>query len=144
MINMPAKRTSDLFRNLLGRDFRHFFQPLFDDELVPYRKGFLPPIDVFHDEDKVTVRAEVPGVKKEDLEVHVEGDLLTVSGKKMHVESQNYHQIESRCGAFTRAITLPHTVDRSKISASYKDGVLMLSLPLAAEAKPKQIDIKVE
>lgn len=138
-----TRRPSDLLGGVFGRDFRSFFEPFLDDDGPVYREGYLPPVDIFHDDDKVTVRVEAPGVKKEDLDVHVEGDLLTISGKKEHVESSNYHQIETRCGAFHRAITLPHTVDRDKISASYKDGVLTLTLPLAAEAKPKQIEIKV-
>jgi len=144
MANPLVRRPSDLLRRMLGRDFGTFFEPLYDDELAPYREGFLPPIDVFHDDERVTVRVEVPGVRKEDLDVHVEGDLLSISGKKEHAESQNYHQLETRCGTFSRAITLPHTVDRDKIAAAYKDGVLTLTLPLAPEAKPKQIDIKID
>lgn len=140
----PAKPTSDLLRRLLGRDFPSLFEPLFSEEGVPVREGFLPPIDVFHDEEKITIRAEVPGVKREDLNVHVEGDLLTITGKKEHVDSRSYHQIETRCGSFQRSVTLPHTVDRAKISASYKEGVLTLTLPLTAEAKPKQIDVKID
>jgi len=144
MANVPMRKPSDLFRALWGRNFRSLFEPFFDEELVPFREGFLPPIDVFHDDEKVTVRVEVPGVRKEDLDVHIEGDLLTIAGKKEHVESQNYHQIETRCGAFQRAVTLPHSVDRDKISANYKDGVLTLTLPLTPEAKPKQIAIKID
>ncbi len=144
MANVPATRPSDLFRSLWGRRFRSLFEPLYDEDLVPVREGFLPPIDVFHDDDKVTIRVEAPGVKKEDLNVQVEGDLLTISGKKEHVESQNYHQIETRCGTFQRAVRLPHTVGRDKISAAYKDGVLTLTLPLTPEAKPKQIAIKID
>ncbi len=144
MATALMRRPSDMLRHLLGRDVGSWLEPWYDEDSVPYREGFLPPIDVFHDDDKVTIRVEVPGVKKEDLDVHVEGDLLTISGKKEHVESRNYHQIESRCGAFSRAITLPHTVDRNRISASYENGVLTLTLPLSPEAKPKQIDIEIK
>ena len=139
-----ARRPSDLFTRFFGRDFTSFFEPLYNDEAVPHRQGFLPPIDVLHDDEKVTVRVEAAGVKKGDLDVNVEGDLLTIAGKKEHVESRNYHQIETRCGAFQRTITLPHTVDRDKISAGYKDGVLTLTLPLTPEAKPKQIPVKID
>ena len=140
----PMRRTSDLLRSLFGRDFRHFFEPLFDEESVPHREGFMPPIDVFHNDENITVRVEAPGVRKEDLDIHVEGDLLTISGKKEHVESSNYHQIESRCGVFRRSLTLPHAVDRDKIAANYKDGVLTLSLPLTPEAKLRQIEVKID
>jgi len=144
MATALMRRPSDLLKHLLGREFGNWLEPWYDEDAVPYREGFLPPIDVFHDDEQVTVRVEVPGVKKEDLDVHIEGDLLTISGKKEHVESRNYHQIESRCGAFSRAITVPHTVDRSRISASYENGVLTLTLPLSPEAKPKQINIAIK
>ncbi len=139
----PIRRSSDLFRSLFGSDLRGFFEPFYDEAGIPVREGFLPAIDVFHDDEKVTIRVEAPGVQKEDLDVHVEGDLLTISGKKEHVESSNYHKIESRCGTFHRLITLPHTVDREKIAATYKDGVLTLTLPLTPEAKLRQIEVKV-
>jgi len=144
MTRALMRRPSDLFRSLLGREFRGFFEPMIDEESALYRDTFLPPIDVFHNENEITVRVEAPGIKKEDLDVHVEGDLLTISGKKEHVEGLNYHQVESRWGAFQRSVTLPHTVDRDKIAASYKDGVLTLTLPLTPEAKPKQIDVKID
>ena len=140
----PMRRSSDLFRSFFGNDLRTFFEPFYGEEGVPVREGFLPAIDVFHDDEKVTIRVEAPGVRKEDLDVHVEGDLLTISGKKEHVESSNYHQIESRCGVFRRSLTLPHAVDRDKIAANYKDGVLTLSLPLTPEAKLRQIEVKID
>ena len=140
----PMRRPLGLFRNLLGRDWRDLLGPLTDEEMTVYRGGFVPAIDVFHDEDKVTIRAELPGVKRENLAVNVEGDVLTISGAKEHVESPNYHQIESQCGSFTRSVTLPHTVAREQIAAAYKDGVLVLTLPLKAEAKPRQIDVKID
>ena len=143
MSHMPMRRPSDLFRSFFGRDWRHFFEPVYNEHLVPHREGFLPAIDVFHDDEKITVRVEAPGVGKEDLDIHVEDDTLTICGKKEHVESENYHQIESRCGTFQRSITLPHTVDKEKISATYKDGVLTLTLPLTADAKPRRIDVKI-
>jgi len=136
------RRPSALLRHVFSTDLRGLFDEL-DREVLPGPQGFLPPVDVYHDEDKVTVRAEVPGVKKEDLDVHVEGDLLTMSGKKEHVESRNYHQMETRCGSFRRLIALPHTVDAEKIAAVYRDGVLELTLPLKAEAKPRQITVDV-
>ena len=138
------RRPGGLFRSLFDREFRSFFEPAFDENLVPHREGFLPPIDVYHNEEQITVRVEVPGVKREDLDVHAEGDLLTITGKKEEIQSENYHQVESRWGSFHRAITLPHTVDKEKISASCKDGVLTLTLPLTPEAKPRQIDVKID
>jgi HSP20 family protein len=137
------RRPSDMLKSLFDRDLGGFFEPLYH-ETGPYRDGFLPPIDIFHDEEKISVRVEAPGVKKEDLNVHVEGDLLTISGKKEWTQNENYHQVESRWGEFSRSVTLPHTVDKDNISASYKDGVLLLTLPLTPEAKPKQIEVKID
>ena len=145
MTHTLVRRPAELWRSLFGRDLPGLFEPFFDDEeMMGYREVFLPPVDVFHDDEKITIRVEAPGVRKEDLDVHVEGDLLLISGKKEHVPSENYHQVESRCGTFSRTITLPHTVEREKIGADYKDGVLMITLPLTPESKPKQITINVK
>jgi HSP20 family protein len=113
-----------------------------DEWLIEERSDFLPPIDVFHDDEKVTIRVEIPGCKREDLDVRVEGEVLTISGKKEHLPSRNYHQVESRCGRFARSIELGHGVEVEKLSALYKDGILTVTLPLLPTEKPKQIDIK--
>ena len=132
--------TRSLFGPLVSGDL---FEP-FDGDLVPDLETFVPPIDVFHDDRAVTIRVEVPGVRKEDLDVHIEGRVLTVSGRKEHVPSSGYHEIESRCGSFRRSITLGHAVDTGKATAMCADGVLTITMPLTDEAKPKQIPIEIK
>ena len=130
--NVPDLVESDLLRSLWDEEFR------------PERSGFIPPVDVFHDEETVTVRMEVPGCRKEDLDVEVEGETLVISGRKEHVESRNYHQIETRCGEFTREVVLGHSVDLAQMKASYRDGVLTVTMPIREEVKPRHIDINIE
>ena len=140
MTLMTLRRPWDVFLDAIDREI---VEPLYREEWdTETSSGFIPLIDVFHDEERVTVRIEVPGCKREDLDVHVEGDVLMISGKKEHVPSQNYHQVESRCGSFRRSISLGHMVDIEKLSATYKDGVLMVTMPLLKEAKPKRIEIQ--
>jgi HSP20 family protein len=123
---------------------RDLLRSLWDEEFMPYRPGFMPPVDVFHDDETVTVRCELPGCRREDLDVRVEGDTLTISGRKQHVESRNYHQMETRCGEFQREIALGHNVDMGRMRASYKDGILAVTMPLREEVKPRSIDIEIE
>lgn len=116
---------------------RELIEPLMEESLA-----FIPPIDVYHDDKNVFIRAEVPGCKREDLDVRIEGELLIFSGKKEHVPSEHYHQVESRCGTFERAITLSHIVDKEKLSATYENGVLTITMPLLTPVQPKKIPIK--
>jgi HSP20 family protein len=118
------------------------FGSVFDDVTTRSRVGFVPPVDVIEEDGTLTVRAELPGVRKEDVKVHLDGDLLTLSGSKKH-EEKSYRRVESRCGEFERTLTLPRSVDRDKISATFRDGVLSLTLPLREEAKRKTIDVAV-
>ncbi len=107
-------------------------------------RGWIPAIDVFEKDDKFVVKAELPGMKEEDIDVSVVGDTLTIKGEKeMETETkeEDYYQWERAYGSFYRAIPLPSTVDASKIEASYEDGVLEVTLPKAAEVKPKKITV---
>ena len=105
-----------------------------------------PSVDIDETDEEFKIRAELPGVKKEDVHVTVENGRLTLSGeKKMEIEekSEKSHRKERFYGSFTRAFTLPQGVQPEKAEARYQDGVLCLSLPKSEEAKVKQIDIKV-
>jgi HSP20 family protein len=107
-------------------------------------EGWEPKLDIFEDKDKVTVNAELPGMKKEDIEVNVQGDTLTIAGerKEEHEEQQEEtFRSERFFGRFQRSITLPQVVDPQKVQANYKDGVLTITLPKSEEAKPKQIEV---
>ena len=108
--------------------------------------GFVPPVDIYEDAEKVVLKLEVPGIDQKDLDVRVENNTLTVKGERKfekEEKEQNFHRIERRYGSFYRAFTLPTTVDTESISAHYNAGVLKLELKKKAEAQPKQIQVKV-
>ncbi len=103
-------------------------------------------VDVFEDKDQVLLKAELPGVNPKDVDLHVEDNVLTISGeKKLEHEDRkdSYLRVERYYGKFSRAFTLPPYVDAGQITASYRDGVLTVTLPKRPETKPRQIEVKV-
>jgi len=108
--------------------------------------GWSPALDVFDDKDSLVVKVELPGLKKEEINISLHEGVLTVSGeRKRESEKKEGESFRSEryFGKFQRSVTLPAAVDSSKVSASYKDGVLSVELPKAEEAKPKQIAVSV-
>jgi len=108
--------------------------------------GWLPAVDMFEDKDNLVVKAELPGMKKEEIEISLHEGVLTFSGERKledkHKEAELYRS-ERFIGRFQRSVTLPSPVLMDKVSASYKDGILTVTLPKTEEAKPKQIEVKV-
>ncbi|HHT9127728.1 MAG TPA: Hsp20/alpha crystallin family protein [Candidatus Wujingus californicus] len=110
-----------------------------------YINAEFPPIIVSTSDDNVIVRAEIPGIKVNDLDVQVVNDVLTIKGERktsIDVSKMTYLRRERPYGTFARAIVLPERVDAEKVTASYKNGVLVVTLPKAPESKPKQVIIK--
>jgi HSP20 family protein len=108
--------------------------------------NWCPPVDIYEDKDEVVLKAELPGMKKEEIDVRVENNILTLHGQRKREKEEKedgYFRSERAYGTFSRSFTLPTTVDVKKISASYKDGILAVQLPKLEETKPKQIDVKV-
>jgi len=108
--------------------------------------SFAPAVDVYEDEHQVTLKIEVPGIDEKDIDVRVENNSLTVHGERKienEEKEENYRRVERQYGSFTRTFTLPQTVDTDNVSATYDKGVLKISLPKKAEAKPKQIKVNV-
>jgi HSP20 family protein len=134
--------------------FRRFFEDLYGDSEegtgLPelWSQGrFVPAIDVAEDDESLTLTAEVPGMKSEDLDVTVDNGVLTLRGEKREEQTKEgggYHRVERRYGQFERRIRLPNYVDPEKIDASYKDGVLRLVMPKMEAAKTKSIQIKAD
>ena len=115
-----------------------------DDALTT--SSFAPAVDVYEDEHKVTLKIEVPGIDEKDIDIRVENNTLTVHGERKiekEEKEENYRRVERQYGSFTRNFTLPTTVDTENVSADYDKGVLKISLPKKAEAKPKQIKVNV-
>ncbi len=108
--------------------------------------GWTPALDIHEDKDNVYVRAELPGMKKEDIEVSLHDGMLSISGERKseqtHKDAEVY-RAERFFGRFQRSVSLPTTVDANKVSAHYQDGILTITLAKAEEAKPKHIDVNV-
>jgi HSP20 family protein len=108
--------------------------------------AFVPPVDIYEDQHGIQLKLEVPGIEEKDLNIHVENNVLTVSGERKFENEQkeeNFHRIERRYGSFSRSFTLPNTVDTDKITADYNNGVLSVRLVKREEAKPKQIKVNI-
>jgi HSP20 family protein len=106
--------------------------------------GWAPAIEVLEKGDKFVVRAELPGMKEEDIDVSVAGDTLIIRGERKaetEVEEENYYCCERSYGSFLRSIVIPSHVNVDKIEANYEDGLLEISLPKAPEVKPKKISV---
>ena len=103
-----------------------------------------PALDVFQDKDQFTVVAELPGLKKEDIELSLHNGVLTISGeRKQEKKSEEGYRSERFFGRFQRSVTLPTSVDGNNVKATYQDGILKVVVPKAEEAKPKQIQVSV-
>ncbi len=106
-----------------------------------------PAVDVIDEKDHLRVKAELPGLKKDEIDVTVQGDTLILRGERKQEfdeKKKNYHRVERFYGQFHRAISLPSPVEAGQVKASYKDGVLEVVLPKKAEAKPRQIAVEVK
>jgi HSP20 family protein len=122
--------------------FDNSFGPVFRTARSSSR--WTPALDVYQDKDQFTVVAELPGLKKEDIELSLQDGVLTVSGeRKQEKTSEEGYRNERFFGRFQRNVTLPTGVDGNKVKATYEDGILKVVLPKAEEAKPKKIDVSV-
>jgi HSP20 family protein len=140
----PIREFSTL-QDRMNRLFRESFNDAGQDESLTTSR-FAPAVDVYEDEHQVTLKIEVPGIDEKDIDVRVENNTLTVQGERKierEEKEENYRRVERQYGTFTRTFTLPQTVDTDKVSATYDKGVLKISLPKKAEAKPKQIKVNV-
>jgi len=124
--------------------FGSFFRGL-DRPLGFFEQRAWPAIDIAEKDDAVLVRAEVPGLKPEEIDLSVYGNTLTISGEKRESkedEGDGFYHVESSCGAFRREVALPTDVDESKIEATCKDGVLSITLPKAEKSKAVKVKVK--
>jgi HSP20 family protein len=127
--------------NRLNRTVNDPYTPRTEDSFG----AWAPPVDIFERQDHLVIRAEVPGVQMEDMDVRIENGVLTLHGERKQdtdLKEENPHRLERVYGAFTRSFSLPTTVDAAKVTATYKDGVLEVTVPKAENAKPKQVEIK--
>lgn len=125
------------------REFERLFGSLADFSETQ-SAGVFPAINVSEDADSVYVRAELPGIKIDDLDITIENDTLSIAGERKPAaegEARSYHRREREWGAFRRSFSLPTRVASNEVQAKYIDGVLTVMLPKAAEARPKQITV---
>jgi len=105
-----------------------------------------PLVDIVEDEKNYVVKAELPGLKKEEIKVGVQNDVLTISGERKYEKEEKdkkFHRIERAYGSFARSFTIPEDSDGEKVSAEFKDGILRVHLPKTEKVKPKQVEVKV-
>lgn len=142
---IPWRGRSDVDR------FRGEIDKLFDDFFTgsPFRSfergDWMPAVDVSENEKEIVVHAEIPGMVAEDMDISLNGRVLTMKGERKQEQEEkdkNYHRIERRYGSFSRSFELPADVDGNKVEAKYKNGVLTLNLPKAKEQSVKKIEVK--
>jgi len=118
-----------------------------DDESRVETSHWLPSVDIKEEDDKFVILADLPGVNKEDIHVHMENNMLTIKGERSEEhkeESKNYSRVERVKGSFYRRFNLPETADSSKISATSNNGVLTISIPKKDEQQPRRIEVADE
>jgi HSP20 family protein len=142
----------DPFRDLaevqerVNRVLGEFYGGRGQDDVM--RRGtWIPPVDIYEGPNhEMVIKAELPDIRREDIDIRVEDNTLTISGEKKlddEVKQEQFHRVERAYGTFTRSFSLPAAIDTEKVNADYKNGVLTVKLPMREEAKPKQIQVKV-
>lgn len=138
-INSLQREMNRLFEDFFSRDF--FVEPF---------RGmgeYHPAMDVSETEDAVIVKAELPGMEAKDVEINLNGDVLSLRGEKREEteeKTKSFHRVERSYGSFERSVRLPYAVKADKVEATFKNGVLTVQLPKAEEAKRKSVKINVE
>jgi HSP20 family protein len=152
----PRRQASEMGRMERERDMSRLFEDFFGPRWSPFRRGFWPTrretlpsvdIDLYEEKDAVVVKAELPGIDKDGIEVNVSDHVLTVRGEKKKEEEtkdEDYYFSECSYGAFARSIELPAEVQTDQAKAVFKNGVLEIRLPKIEGAKPRGIPVKVD
>ncbi len=146
MVRWEPFRLDPVFKEFgtLARRFSNLFEGEYPE--MDLMTGWHAFVDIYDEGTEIVLKAELPGMKKEDIHIEVQNNVLTLRGEKKReekVEKEGFFRSERSYGAFSRSFTLPATVDAAKIEANYVNGVLRLKLPKVEAAKPKQIAIKV-
>ena len=143
----PFEEMERRFEDLFRRPFS-LIEPSWWPRLrMPEMEEVSAKVDIFEEGDNFVVKAEIPGLKKEDIEVNLTGDMITISGEKKKeekVEKKDYYRVERSYGSFTRSFRLPKEVQTDKAKATFKDGVLEVKVPKTEEAKKREKKVPVE
>jgi HSP20 family protein len=141
----PMPWTGTGLKREVDRLFERFFESPWAE--LPTLGDFTPAVDVTENKETITVKAEVPGVDPKDINVSLEGDLLTIKGEKEHKKEEKderQHRVERSYGAFMRSVRLPAAVDGGRVNATFKNGVVTVTLPKTPGAKGTTIPVKAE
>jgi len=142
----PFKELEEMRRRLAPLWGREALQKKDGEELSQTASEWAPSVDITEDDKEYIVRAELPGIRKEDIKVTVEHHVLIISGERRFEQEEKgkkFHRIECNYGSFERTFSLPENVDTENVQAEHKDGVLLVHLAKTEAAKPKQIEVKV-
>jgi len=129
-----------------SREVDRLLSDIFNRDVFRIADEWVPQVDVAETKDEIIIRAEVPGMTKEDITVTLQDNVLTLRGEKKQEKTEKevaFHRMERSYGSFVRSFTLPTLVQADKVKATYKDGVLTITLPKAEEVKPKEISVSV-
>jgi HSP20 family protein len=145
MVRFDPFRDLAILQDRMNRLFNEAHSPRQSDDLMS-RGTWTPAVDIYEVNGGLVIKAELPDMRREDIDVSVENNTLTVRGERKldnEIKQENFHRIERAYGSFVRSFSLPHVVDASKIGAEYKNGVLTVKLPVREDAKPRTINIDV-
>jgi len=145
MVRFDPFRDLAVLQDRMNRLFNDSYSPRREDDLMN-RGSWTPAVDIYEIEGALVLKAELPDMRRDDIDISVENGTLTIRGERKldgELKQENFHRVERAYGSFERSFSLPNTVDAVKIGAEYKDGVLTVTLPVREEAKPRTIKIEV-
>ncbi len=151
----PVKVLRDMVTDPFS-SIRERFNRLYGETVFPFAPfneenwsiaSWSPACDIYETDSEIVVKTELPGVKKENVQVTVENNVLTIRGERKFQEEtkkENYHRVESNYGQFMRSFALPAFIDANKVNAEFKDGLLFVTLAKREESKPKQVEVRIK
>lgn len=131
--------------NFIGKQFSDIMDEFFNDAVANRQSTFVPNINISETDNQMNIEVELPGINKDDIDLHFENGTLTISGERSFEDQENgrrYHRVETHYGSFSRSFQIPDSVDEESIEATYKDGILHVEMNKKEEKLKKQIDIK--
>ena len=143
MVRFDPFRDLAVLQDRMNRLFNDAHSPRQTDDLMS-RGTWTPAVDIYEVDGALVLKAELPDMRREDIDISIENSTLTIRGERKldnEIKQENFHRIERAYGSFVRSFSLPPTVDAGKIGAEYKNGVLSVKLPVREDAKPRTINI---
>jgi HSP20 family protein len=146
IVRFDPFRELSTMQDRINRIFGDAYTRRYDDDLTQ-RGEWFPPVDIYENANQeIVLKAELPGLAREDIDLRVENNTLTLRGERKQdteVKQDQYHRVERSYGAFSRSFSLPTRIDTENVRAEFREGVLTITLPVKAEAKPRQIEVAV-